>query len=288
MTDMSPRKKTSSAVRRGVQSIEVGARLLEALAAHPGPMHLRDLAAAAGMPASKAHRYLTSLISVGLAEQDSASGRYDLGAMSLRIGLAVLSRRDAIRRATQVLTEFSVTEDATAALAVWGERGPMIVAWHDSSQPVLCNLGIGSILPLLRSATGRVFLSYQPKAVTRSMVERELGLIATYLPNELLRTREDVNELVQRVRAARFSTTNEELINGLSAVAAPVFDHQGHIVAALLQIGFSRAIHSSSRPASRKLLQVADSVSRNLGFDPAVPAGSFVECSERDTEVGRA
>lgn len=282
MPEASHKAKAGPASRRGVQSIEVGSRLLAALAAHSGPMHLRDLAAITGMPASKAHRYLTSLISAGLAEQDPVSGRYDLGAMSLRIGLAVLSRRSAVRYATQALTEYSVSEDATTALAVWGERGPTIVAWHDSSQLVLCNLGIGSILQLLRSATGRVFLAYQPRALTRSMVERELNLIATYMPNELLRTKADVDELIQRVRDARLSSTHEELVNGLSAVAAPVFDHRGRIEVVLLQVGLSGQIHSPSRPAGRKLLQIADSISVKLGFDPSAPAGSFVERLERE------
>src|SRR4051812_27490982 len=111
--DGAGKAKKASTSRRGVQSIEVGSRLLEALAAHPGPMHLRDLAAATRMPASKAHRYLTSLISVGLAEQDPVSGRYALGAMSLRIGLGVFSRRNVVRYASQALIEFSQAEDAT-------------------------------------------------------------------------------------------------------------------------------------------------------------------------------
>ncbi len=281
-----PRKaKGASKSRRGVQSIEVGSRLLEALAAHPGAMHLRDIATATSMPASKAHRYLTSLISAGLAEQDPVSGRYDLGAMSLRLGLAVLNRRDAVRHAARALTEYSVAEDATAALAVWGERGPTIVAWHDSSQPVLCNLGIGSILELLRSATGRVFLAYLPRAATRSMVERELTLIATYLPNEQVRTWRDVDELIRKVRTARVGSTHEELVHGLSAVAAPIFDHQGRIVGVLLQVGLSGFIHSPARPASTKLLQIADSISVKLGFDPAVSGASFAEILERDSAM---
>lgn len=272
--------KKPSAGRRGVQSIEVGSRLLDALASRPGAMHLRELAAAAGMPASKAHRYLTSLINAGLAEQDPVSGRYDLGAMSLRIGLAVLSRRNVVRYATQALIEFNQTDDATAALVVWGERGPTVVAWYDSSQPVLCNLGIGSILQLLRSATGRVFLAYLPRSTTRTMVEKELGVIAAYLPREPIRTKDDVDQLIRHVRAARVGLTHEELVPGLSAVAAPVFDHQGRIVAAILHVGFSGQIHSRAHPARQRLLEVADSLSIKLGFDPSIPNLTLVEVLE--------
>ncbi len=161
-------KPPPAARRSGVQSIEVGARLLDVMAEHAGPMHLRDIAAASGMSASKAHRYLISLLRAGLAEQDPVSGRYDLGPMSLRVGLAALNRRVAVKYATQALIELNQSEDLTVALTVWGEHGPTVVAWYDSVQILICNITVGSSLPLLRSASGQVYLAYLPSATTRN------------------------------------------------------------------------------------------------------------------------
>ena len=59
--------------RAGIQSVEVGFALLDALARATGPLMLRDLAAAAHMSAAKAHRYLVSFQRLGLVLQDSAS-----------------------------------------------------------------------------------------------------------------------------------------------------------------------------------------------------------------------
>jgi len=61
--------------RQGIQSIEVGTRLLRALAAHGRAMMLRDVARHAGMPPAKAHRYLVSFMRMGLVEQDANTGR---------------------------------------------------------------------------------------------------------------------------------------------------------------------------------------------------------------------
>jgi hypothetical protein len=83
--------------RAGIQSVEVGFELLNAMAEASGPMMLRDLAAAAGMSAAKAHRYLVSFQRMGLVAQDPVSTRYDLGPAALRLGLASLSRIDAVR-----------------------------------------------------------------------------------------------------------------------------------------------------------------------------------------------
>src|SRR3954471_18530610 len=73
--------------RLGIQSIEIGVRLLDVLAAASGPMTLRDLASGAGMSSSKARRYLVSLIKCGIVQQELATSRYDLGEMALRLGL---------------------------------------------------------------------------------------------------------------------------------------------------------------------------------------------------------
>ena len=83
--------------RQGVQSIEVGLRLVKLLAARGEPLALKDLAAGTGMAAAKAHRYLVSLIRAGLAEQEHESGRYRLGPMALDIGLAALRQVDVLK-----------------------------------------------------------------------------------------------------------------------------------------------------------------------------------------------
>ena len=70
----------------GVQSAEVALHLLRVLAEGGGNMVLSRLAAAAGMPAAKAHRYVVSLMRAGFVEQPGRDGNYGLGAQALRLG----------------------------------------------------------------------------------------------------------------------------------------------------------------------------------------------------------
>ena len=277
-----PSKAVASARRTGVQSIDIGATLLEVLARHMGPMHLRDIASSAGMSASKAHRYLISLQRAGLAEQDPATGRYDLGAASLRIGLAALNRVKVVQYATQGLIEFNQEEDLTVALSIWGDNGPTIVGWYDSTQLVICNLHIGSVLPLLRSASGQLFLAYLPADTTRSMVEKELDVIVNYLPQTAIRTRNDVDGLIQRIRKQRIGMTQEDLVPRLSAYAAPVFDHLGRIAATVSLIAPTGMVHGvSSERICEKLLALADRLSVKLGREPSALTSSYIEMLER-------
>ncbi|MEP6771125.1 MAG: helix-turn-helix domain-containing protein, partial [Polaromonas sp.] len=113
--------------QRSVQSIEIGGRLLLALAEHPGPMTLKDLAAHAGLPASRAHPYLVSFGRLRLIEQDAVTGRYALGAAALQVGLSCLHQLDPLKVATPVAEALALGIDQTVAIAVWANFGPTIV-----------------------------------------------------------------------------------------------------------------------------------------------------------------
>src|SRR5665647_625114 len=139
--------------RAGIQSVEVGFGLLEALSLAPGPLMLRDLAAAAGMSAAKAHRYLVSFQRLRLVAQDAISTRYDLGPAALKLGLASLARLDAVKLARERIGSLGERIGHTLALAVWGNHGPTIVHWEESPQAITVNLRLGDVMPLLSSAT---------------------------------------------------------------------------------------------------------------------------------------
>ena len=89
--------------KHGVQSLEIGMGILRAMANGQRSMMLKDIAAAADMPASKAHRYLVSLIRAGLVDQDPMTSRYDLGTFALNLGLVALDRLDRVRLGLNVI-----------------------------------------------------------------------------------------------------------------------------------------------------------------------------------------
>ena len=63
----------------------------------------------------------------------------------------------------------------TVAIAVWNDQGPVIVRWQRGIDPLPVNVTIGSTVPVLTTALGRVFLAYLPAEMTQSAVARELA-----------------------------------------------------------------------------------------------------------------
>ncbi len=252
--------------QQGIQSIEVGAKLLGVLVEHGAAMMLRDLAAAAGMAPAKAHRYLVSFIRTGMAERLPGSGQYDLGPFALRLGLASLSRVDAVRVAAPVLAELRDEVGETTALAVWGNHGATVVRWEEAQRPVTVNLRTGGVLPLLTSATGRIFAAFLPAAQTRSLVAKELTAAARNPQATGPRSHKQAQTLFAEIRRRRMSRVHGDLIPGVAALSVPVFDSSARLSLVITALG--HAGHFDSRwsgPVACALRAAASRLSQRLG-----------------------
>jgi DNA-binding IclR family transcriptional regulator len=249
------------AKRQGIQSVEVGMRLLRVLADVPAALSLKDLAMAAGMPASKAHRYLVSLGRSGLVAQDAATGRYDLGPLALTVGLAALGRVNAARVGTWAAGALRDRIDETVLVAVWGNRGPVIIGWEESSKPVTVNVRVGSVMPLLTSATGRVFLAHLPDDRTEAFVTAELRR-----DKERGSARPNPERLIAEVRRHGLGRVDGDMLPGVSALAAPVLGHAGKLAFVLTALGPQGVFDSRwDGPTAAVLREIAEAAGQRLG-----------------------
>ncbi|SAK41288.1 IclR family transcriptional regulator [Caballeronia catudaia] len=215
--------------RSGIQSIEVGFRLLDVLTSEPRAMMLRDLAQRAGMSPAKAHRYLVSFLRLGVASQDPVSGRYELGGFALQMGLARLARVDGVRLARIALAELRDRLDQTVGIAVWGNQGPTVVHWMESSHPAKASLKLGDVMPLLTSATGLLFAAYLPRSKTQAMLDRELAATKQSMA--------DVELVLADVRKHGAARVEGMLLPTIHAFCTPVFDSTGELALGLIALG---------------------------------------------------
>jgi DNA-binding IclR family transcriptional regulator len=256
---MTPRRPKA---RQGVQSIEVGAKILQALAQAPRPQMLRDLAAAAQMPAAKAHRYVVSFMRMGLVEQQTETGLYDLGAFALELGLSAVARLEPVTVAAPALAELREETGQTVALAVWANHGATMVRWLGADTPVSASLRVGSVMPLTRSATGGAFLAFLPRETTARWVKKELADHARQglTPS----TREEIDHVIAQTRREGYARTSE-FIPGISGIAAPIYDHSGSMTLALVALGYSKPFDAAIEKISAAVVRKAAALSQRLG-----------------------
>lgn len=232
---------------RGIQSIEVGGRLLLALAHQGRPLALKDLAREADMAPAKAHPYLVSFIKLGLVSQDGG-GRYGLGPLAMQLGLISLQQFDPLRLATPVIEELAAQLNHTVAISVWGTHGPTIVRVAEGPLPVHISMRHGTVMSLAGTASGRLFAAFRVQ---------EAAALGQALPPKAL---------LAEVRRRRLAVSRDGVLAGVSALAAPVFDATGRLCLGLTAIGPSASFETTSPgPLADPLQAAAEQLSRQLG-----------------------
>jgi DNA-binding IclR family transcriptional regulator len=250
--------------KNGVQSLEIGMAILSAISGGHRSMMLKDIAAAADMPASKVHRYIVSLVRSGLVEQDPMSSRYDLGPFALSLGLVAVDRLDRVKLGLSAIADLRDEINQTTALAVWSDNGPIIIRSLRPYRPITVNVVTGTALQLLTSASGRVFAAWLPRQTTESLIGRERATL-TLPPN--LQTAAGIDAMLAQVRADKLSVVSDyHLVPGVSAAATPVFNFKHELTLSVLAIGVKDMINLS--PDGRvvaALKQCANDLSLRLG-----------------------
>lgn len=253
--------------RRGIQSVEVGGRLLQALANEHRALALKDLAAAADMSASQAHTYLVSFAKLGLVRQVASSGLYELGPFALQLGLAALARLEPVRLATPWLAQLGQQMDQTVFLTVWGNAGPTVVRIEESRQAIHVNMRTGTVMSLSNTATGRVFAAWLPTVQWSALLKRERkgqGMQREFGPP--LQNAE-LDAMVNQIRSTGVSRALGRPIPGLNALAAPCFDHLGQLALVVSVLGPAESLDvDEASPATAQVRACATSISAELGW----------------------
>jgi len=261
--------------QRGIQSIEVGGQLLRALVHHGRPMALKDLAREADMTAAKAHPYMVSFGRLGLIEQDGSNGHYQLGPLALQLGLISLQQANPVHVATPLIAQLAREIGQTTAIAVWGDRGATIVHIAESPAAVHVNMRHGTVFSLTDTASGRLFGAYLDEKVVRQLLENARRAPAAapeagMPPRAPLPSWAAFSAQLAQVRTHGLSRSEGEIVPGVNAMSAPVFDHRGAMVLAVTAIGPAGVFDTRwDSPAALAIKGCAETVSQRLGAAPA-------------------
>jgi DNA-binding IclR family transcriptional regulator len=268
MPKMAQAAATSKASKSqvGIQSVEVGFALIDALTKSQGAMMLRDLAQAAGMSPAKAHRYLVSYQRLGLVQQDGSSTRYDLGPAALKLGLATLSRLDAVALARSRMDALMDEIGHTVAIAVWGNHGPVIVHWQEPARAVTVNLRLGDVMPLLGSATGRCFAAFASQALVQPLLKVEIARLSQSERAGMPRDANEAQGMLNETRKRGMGCVVDTLLPGISGLAVPVWDAGDRICLSLVSLGASASFDADDSGAiATALRQCSAQLSSELG-----------------------
>jgi DNA-binding IclR family transcriptional regulator len=222
-------KKPRSGSRKPIQSVNRALTLLETLAAENGEASLQTLSRKAGLNASTAHRLLRALQSHGLVQQNATTRHYRLGLKLLQLAWAVRSQLDLRKLARSWLERLAVQSGETANLAIREGSAAVYIDQVASSHPIRAFTQVGARVPLYCTGVGKVLLAHMPDDEAAPFFDDRL---IAYTPQTIIDPVQLQDEIA-RVRAQGWAPDGEEMQQEVRCIAAPVFDDQSRVVAAL-------------------------------------------------------
>ncbi len=212
-----------------VRSVDRAASLLLALGESPTEAGVTDLARRLGLHKSTASRLLATLQRRGLVEQDPETGKYRLGLVVIRLAERAERTLDLRAIALPELERLARATHETAGLGVLESDQVRFVAQADGPSLIAVGDWTGRASTLHANASGKVLLA--------SLAERDvLRIVRLGLTRYTDRTLTDLEPLLADLARARrrgYAVAASELEQGLNAVAAPVLDARGRVIAAV-------------------------------------------------------
>ena len=234
-----------------VQSVDRAVAILEILA-RDGEAGVTEVARELGVHKSTASRLLAALDRRELVSQDTARGRFRLGVGLVRLAGAASLKLDLVQESRAVCRALAREMGETVNLAILAGRDALYLDQVAGPAALSPHNWAGQRIPLHATSDGKVLLAYLPAAE----ITEHLAPPLRRFTRHTITAPAEFGRLLAEVRRRGYATAAEELEEGLTAVAAPVRNAEGTVIASISASGPSFRI-----PAER-IGAVADSVRR--------------------------
>jgi IclR family acetate operon transcriptional repressor len=216
--------RTGKPAARQVESVQRAIAVLDELGAAHGELGTNEIARRTGLNVSTVSRLLATLVDGGLVRHVPATGRYRLGIRILQLASVARENLDIRVLARPYLEELTKLTGETATLSMPGEHDVLTVDFAQSDASVRSVAAIGRNSVAHATAVGKVFLAWGGRLPE--------GELAGYT-GRTVTDRAALAVEIDRVRAQGWAQAAGEREPELNAVAAPVCDATGRLVAIL-------------------------------------------------------
>lgn len=245
-----------------IPNLRNACRILKLLGRHPNGLKAAELARSLDIPVTTTLRIMTTLHLEGLARKQE--GRYELGPVLIQLGNTALAGTEIRELALPLLQKLSAEADETSHLAIPCDERALIVAVQDSPHPLGAASRPGFLAELHCSSTGKIFLAY--------LYRQELAkIVAETKPTrrtpQTMTTMKELKREIDLTLKRGYSLDDEEFNSGVRCLAAPVFDSDGHVTAAIgITAATVRFTKERIPEMARNVRAIAADLSQLIGY----------------------
>jgi DNA-binding IclR family transcriptional regulator len=254
-----------------VAALRNGIQVLKTFSVAEPVLGVTEIARRIGLSPSTVYRALVTLTDEGLVERDPGSDRYRLSVGIVALAgplLANLNLRDVAR---PYLEQLALASRESVNLGVWNRVESINIEQVPGPGVIKHLAPLGRRNPAHASATGKVLLAHAPPQDLQAVLDRGLQRCTE-------RTIVDPAALIEelaRVRIDGYALNNEELMPELVALAAPVFDHRGQVIAAVSVSAPSFHVPTERIAFFAALVKdTATDLSRRMGYTGSIVPGT--------------
>lgn len=218
--------KTISSNSAASRSIE----LLEALSSHKRPVSVQELALELEVPRQSAHRLVTQLESLDLISREPGSERFSIGSRMRSLALSCMSNYLQTSASHGVLTALVGTVGETCNVGMLDGNQVFYLDRVECDWPLRVQLRAGSRVPAYCTAIGKLLLAFSDKDTRAKLLA---GTDLQQLTDNTITDPNLLESVFEEIRSKDFSINNEEDSVGLIAIAVPIRDTSGKVIAGL-------------------------------------------------------
>jgi DNA-binding IclR family transcriptional regulator len=257
--------RSSRPAKARLSSVANSIRLLSSFSGEENELGITVLASRLKLAKSTVHRLAATLTAARFLEQNDETGKYRLGLALFELGALVRRRMDVADAARQKLRELLETTGETVQLGIIDHHSVLYIYEMEPRRAIRMAAAVGARAPLHCTAVGKVLLAAQsPDYVTQVV---DLGL-KPYTPKTIVE-REDLLHTLAEVAQRDYATDDEESETGLRAIASPVRNHTGAVIAA---VGLAAPVQRMNKKVMQtcvpSVIATASAVSARLGYVP--------------------
>ena len=250
--------------RARLSSVANSIRLLTSFSGEEDELGITTLATRLRLAKSTVHRLAATLTSAGFLEQNSETGKYRLGVALFELGALVRRRMDVANEARPKLRELLEKTGETVQLGIVDHESVLYVYEMESRHAIRMAAAVGGRAPLHCTAVGKVLLAFQPPDYVKRVLSNGLK---SCTPKTMTR-RDEVLAMLEEIASREYAIDDEESEPGLRAIAAPVRNHTGLVIAALgVAAPVQRMTKKVMQDCVPSVLATAQAVSARLGYE---------------------
>ncbi|WP_217578679.1 IclR family transcriptional regulator [Mesorhizobium sp. GbtcB19] len=254
--------------RLGVKSVHLAFEVLEAVAFEPGEIGVSELANKLRTTKGTVFRHLQTLVDRGYLIQNASTQRYRVGARAYLIGRAAAERVDIIAGSQDAMRSLRDETGETVVISSLSNRGNIVMNTLIGKSSLEIGVRVGSVLEPHATAQGKAVLAFDTQGLAKQLRRRGLAGLTPHTVTDI----DELERQLEAVRAQGYATAAEEMLLGISALAAPVMDDSGKTVGSIAIVGSIQNIGRQPTPEQiEAVLRAAQRVSWNLGYVGHLP-----------------